>query len=125
MRDLDVLRLERRVGLLLVPHVEGPGVAVGVARDGELLLRRQSGMASIELRQPITAQTCFRIASVSKQFTCAAILILAAEGMLSVRDPVGRYLPGLPGWAGHITLDQLMRFGSISPEGAEILKIIG
>ena len=41
MRDLDMLRLERRVGLLLVPHDEGPGVAVGVARDAELLLRER------------------------------------------------------------------------------------
>ncbi|WP_353211907.1 serine hydrolase domain-containing protein [Rhodovarius sp.] len=125
MRDLDMLRLERRVGLLLVPHDEGPGVAVGVARDAELLLRRQSGMASIELRQPITAQTCFRIASVSKQFTCAAILILAAEGMLSVRDPVGRYLPGLPGWAGHITLDQLMRNTAGLRDMLELLRAGG
>ncbi len=109
MRDLDVLRLERRVGLLLIPLVEGPGAAVGVARDGELLLRRQSGLASIELNQPITPQTGFRIASLSKQFTCTAILMLAAEGRLAVDDPLSRHLPGLPGWADGITLDQLMR----------------
>jgi D-aminopeptidase len=109
MRDLDLLRLERRVSLLLVPLVEGAGAAVGVARDGELLLRRQSGLASIELNQPITPQTGFRIASVSKQFTCTAILMLAAEGMLAPDDRLSKHLPGLPAWVGEVTLDQLMR----------------
>ena len=109
MRDLDLLRLERRVGLLLVPLAEGPGAAVGVARDGELLLRRQSGLASIDLNQPITPQTGFRIASVSKQFTCTAILMLAAEGMLAPDDRLSKHLPGLPGWAEEVTLDHLMR----------------
>jgi len=109
MRDLDLLRLERRVGLLLIPLAEGPGAAVGVARDGELLLRRQSGLASIALNQPITGQSNFRIASVSKQFTCTAILMLAAEGMLAPDDRLSKHLPGLPGWAAGITLDHLMR----------------
>lgn len=109
MRDLDLLRLERRVGLLLIPLAEGPGAAVGVARDGELLLRRQSGLASIDLDQPIGSQTTFRIASVSKQFTCTAILMLAAEGMLAPDDLLSRHLPGLPAWAGEVTLDNLMR----------------
>ncbi len=125
MRDLDVLRLERRVGLLLIPLVEGPGAAVGVARDGELLLRRQSGLASIELNQPITPQTSFRIASVSKQFTCTAILMLAAEGMLSISDPVGRHLPGLPDWASEITLDQLMRNTAGLRDMLELLRAGG
>lgn len=109
MRDLDLLRLERRVGLLLIPLAEGPGAAVGVARDGELLLRRQSGLASIDLNQPIGGQTGFRIASVSKQFTCTAILMLAAEGMLAVDDTLAKHLPGLPAWANDVTLDNLMR----------------
>ena len=109
MRDLDLLRLERRVGLLLIPLAEGPGAVVGVARDGELVLRRQSGLASIELNQPITPQTGFRIASVSKQFTTTAILMLAAEGMLAPDDRLAKHLPGLPAWAATVTLDQLMR----------------
>lgn len=125
MRDLDVLRLERRVGLLLIPLVEGPGAAVGVARDGELLLRRQSGLASIELNQPITPQTNFRIASVSKQFTCTAILMLAAEGMLAVTDPIARHLPGLPDWAGGITIDQLMRNTAGLRDMLELLRAGG
>ncbi|MCU0888458.1 MAG: serine hydrolase [Rubritepida sp.] len=109
MRDLDLLRLERRVGQMLVPLVEMPGAAVGVARDGMLLLRRAAGLASIELSAPIGVGTTFRIASVSKQFTCAAILLLAREGRLRLDDALGAHLPWLPPAAGAVTLDQAMR----------------
>lgn len=109
MRDLDLLRLERRVGQMLVPLAETPGAAVGVARDGALLLRRSAGLASIELGVPISASTTFRIASVSKQFTCAAILMLAREGKLTLDDPLGRHLPSLPPPVAAVTLDQAMR----------------
>lgn len=109
MRDLDLLRLERRVGQMLAPLAETPGAAVGVARDGALLLRRAAGLASIELGVPIGATTTFRIASVSKQFTCAAILMLAREGRLTLDDPLGRHLPSLPPSVAAVTLDQAMR----------------
>ncbi|WP_191083076.1 serine hydrolase domain-containing protein [Roseococcus microcysteis] len=109
MRDLDLLRLERRVGQMLVPLAETPGAAVGVARDGMLLLRRSAGLASIELNAPIGIPTTFRIASVSKQFTCAAILMLARDGLLRLDDTLGAHLPWLPAELGAVTLDQAMR----------------
>lgn len=109
MRDLNLPRLERRVALLLAPLADKPGAAVGVARDGALLLHRAAGLASVELRQPIGPATTFRIASVSKQFTCAAILLLAREGKLSLADPVRRHLPRLPEAFNPVTLDHLAR----------------
>jgi CubicO group peptidase (beta-lactamase class C family) len=112
VRDLDLMRLERRVALMLAPLADGPGAAVGVARDGALLLRRAMGMASLELGVPIGPATTFRIASVSKQFTCAAILLLARDGKLSTSDPFGRHLRDLPPTLASITLDQAMRNAS-------------
>jgi CubicO group peptidase (beta-lactamase class C family) len=109
MRDLDLLRLERRVGQMLAPLAETPGAAVGVARDGMLLLRRSAGLASIELAAPIGVGTTFRIASVSKQFTCAALLLMAREGRLGLDDLLGRHLPWLPAPLAAVTLDQAMR----------------
>ena len=53
-------------------------------------------MASLELGVPIGPQTTFRIASVSKQFTCAAILLLAAEGGCRSRTMSARHIPALP-----------------------------
>ena len=96
MRDLDLLRLERRVSLMLAPLAGGPGAAVGVARDGALLLRRGGGLASLEHQVPIGPDTAFRIASVSKHITCAALLLLEREGKLRLDDPLGKHLPRLP-----------------------------
>jgi CubicO group peptidase (beta-lactamase class C family) len=125
MRDLELLRLERRVGLLLAPLLEQPGAAVGVVRDGALLLRRSVGLASIDLHVPLSVTSTFRIASVSKQFTCAAILLLAREGLLSPQDFVRQHLPELPEALSSITLDHLMRNSSGLRDMLELLRLGG
>lgn len=125
MRDLELLRLERRVGLMLAPLAEQPGAAVGVVRDGALLLRRSVGLASIDLHVPLSVTSTFRIASVSKQFTCAAILLLAQEGLLSPQDPVRQHLPELPEALASITLDHLMRNSSGLRDMLELLRLGG
>lgn len=109
MTDLDLLRLDRRVERLLALPPGAPGATIGVARDGRMLVHRSAGLASIELGVPIGPDTTFRIASVSKQFTCAAILLLAREGKLDPADPVRKHLPHLPPILDSITLDHLMR----------------
>jgi CubicO group peptidase (beta-lactamase class C family) len=109
MTDLDLLRLERRVERLLALPAGAPGATIGIARDGKMLLHRSGGLASVELGVPIGPETTFRIASVSKQFTCAAILLLARDGKLAPSDPVGKHLPRLPPILASITLDHLMR----------------
>jgi CubicO group peptidase (beta-lactamase class C family) len=125
MRDLDLLRLERRVGLMLAPLAEQPGATVGVTRDGVLLLRRSVGLASMELHVPLGVASCFRIASVSKQFTCAAILLLERDGLLSVADPVRQHLPELPESLDSITLDHLMRNSSGLRDMVELMRLGG
>ncbi len=125
MRDLDLLRLERRVGLMLAPLAEQPGATVGVTRDGVLLLRRSVGLASLGLHVPLGVTSCFRIASVSKQFTCAAILLLERDGLLSVTDPVRRHLPELPESLDSITLDHLMRNSSGLRDMLELMRLGG
>ncbi|WPB84975.1 serine hydrolase domain-containing protein [Sediminicoccus rosea] len=125
MRDLDLLRLERRVGLMLAPLAEQPGATIGVTRDGVLLLRRSVGLASLDLHIPLGVASCFRIASVSKQFTCAAILLLERDGLLGVDDPVRRHLPELPESLDSITLDHLMRNSSGLRDMLELLRLGG
>jgi CubicO group peptidase (beta-lactamase class C family) len=73
-----------------------PGCAVGVRRDGRVVLARGYGMANLEHGVPIGPSTVFRIGSVSKQFTAAAVHLAAREGELSLDDPVRRWLPDLP-----------------------------
>lgn len=87
---------------------EVPGASVLVLRDGQPVLRRSYGLADLEARIPATAATNYRLASVSKQFTAASILLLAEDGKLTLDDPVKQWLPSLPAAADRITLRHLL-----------------
>jgi CubicO group peptidase (beta-lactamase class C family) len=125
--SLDTMRLQRQAERLLAPwrRADGPGVTLGVVLRHELTVHCHAGMASIELGVPIGPHTAFRIASVSKQFTCAAILMLAGEGRLSVEDDVRRYLPALPDLGVRITLAHLMHNTSGIRDMLEIMRAGG
>ncbi|HEY6432033.1 MAG TPA: serine hydrolase [Acetobacteraceae bacterium] len=127
MTSLDRLRLQRIVGCLLAPFERpgGPGMTLGLVLDDELVVQESAGLASIELGVRIGAGTCFRIASVSKQFTCAAILLLAEEGRLHVEDDVCRWLPEMPDNGWRITLDHLMHNTSGIRDMLEIMRLGG
>jgi len=77
-------------------NVKGFGGAVVVARDGKAIVSRGYGMADVELNVPNTAQTTFRIGSLTKQFTAAAIMLLQERGKLNVRDNACKYLTDCP-----------------------------
>ncbi|WP_317204464.1 serine hydrolase domain-containing protein [Janthinobacterium sp.] len=84
------------------------GAAVLVQQNGAVLFKRGYGLASLELRVPVKTDTVFHVASVSKQFTAAAILRLAEQGRLDIAAPVSRYLADIPpAWAG-ITIQHLL-----------------
>lgn len=70
-----------------------PGYAVGIVRDGQVLYAKGYGAANLDDRTPITADTAFHLASLSKQFTASALAILIGEGKVSLTDPVGKYIP--------------------------------
>src|SRR3712207_1997504 len=75
-----------------------PGCAVGVSRGGQTILERAYGMANLEYDVPNTPTTIFEAGSVSKQFTAAAVALLAQQGKLSLDDDVRKYLPELPNY---------------------------
>lgn len=127
MTDIPELDLKRRVDRLVSAwdRPGSPGVTVAVIRDGAFVLRRHAGLASIELGRPIEDGTTFRIASVTKQFTCLAILLLAAEGKLATDNDVRAYLPDLPDLDHRITLDHLMRNTSGLRDMFELLRFGG
>ena len=82
--------------------------SVLVARGGRVLLHQGYGLADRARRRPYTAETLFDVASISKQFTAAAILALEMEGKLRVEDPLGKFFPGAPPDKAAITLHQLL-----------------
>jgi CubicO group peptidase (beta-lactamase class C family) len=87
---------------------EVPGACVAVLHGGAAILRRTSGLADLEAGVAATAATNFRLASLTKQFTAAAILLLEQDGRLGVEDSVRQWLPGLPVAADGMTIRQLL-----------------
>jgi CubicO group peptidase (beta-lactamase class C family) len=85
-----------------------PGAAVRVTKDGEVLLHKGYGLADLEQGIPIQPDMVFRIGSVTKQFTAAAILLLEEEGKLSVEDDLRKHLPDYPTSGRTITIAQLL-----------------
>ena len=87
--------LETRLDRILKPLFPSgePGAAVLVLQGDRVLFDKGYGIANLETGAPITGDTPFNIASVSKQFTAVAVLQLEQEGKLSLGDPVSKYFP--------------------------------
>lgn len=91
------LSLESKVDAVFARWTsETPGCAVGVATDGKPVLAKGYGMADLEHDVRISPDSLFEAGSVSKQFTAAAVMLLAREGKLLLDDQVRTYLPELP-----------------------------
>jgi CubicO group peptidase (beta-lactamase class C family) len=67
-----------------------------VLKDGKVVHKKGYGLADLEKEVPITPETTFELASMSKQFTATAIMVLHDQGKLSFDDDVRKFLPGLP-----------------------------
>lgn len=78
-------------------HVDaaGPGGIITVANNGKIIFQKSYGLADIETKAPITATTVFELASCSKQFTAAAVLLLCECGKISLDDDICKYFPEL------------------------------
>lgn len=87
---------------------DGPGAAAIVVRDGHVVFRGARGMADLELEVPLRPEHVFRLGSITKQFTGAAIMILADQGKLSPEDEITQYLPDYPTHGHAITIEHLL-----------------
>jgi CubicO group peptidase (beta-lactamase class C family) len=86
----------------------GPGCALGVSRNGAVVYERGYGTANLETDTPIRPSSIFHAASVAKQFTALAVVLLARDGKLSVDDDIGKYVPELPDYGTPITIRHLL-----------------
>ena len=89
-----------------------PGCALGVSVNGKSVLHKAYGMADLEHDVRNTPDTIFEAGSVSKQFTAAAILLLASEGKLSLDDPARKYIPELPDYGTTLTIRHMLQHTS-------------
>jgi CubicO group peptidase (beta-lactamase class C family) len=102
-----------------------PGCALSVIRDHKIIYERGYGMADLDHNIPITPTTVFHVASMSKQFTAASILLLAQEGKLSLDDPARKYVPELPDFGTPVTIRELLHHTSGLRDQWDLLDLSG
>ena len=89
-----------------------PGCVLAVAHKGRVVFERAYGHADAVQREPLTPRHRFRVASHSKSFTAAGILLLREVGKLGLDDPVGRHVDGLHASVAEVTLTQALSHGA-------------
>ncbi|WP_442598708.1 serine hydrolase domain-containing protein [Neobacillus sp. D3-1R] len=92
MAEFDWMKLEEFI-LNKMEEENIAGVSVGISSNGETIFQKGFGYRDVELQLPVTPETIFGIASVTKSFTALAIMDLQNQGLLSVQDSVIQYLP--------------------------------
>src|SRR6266550_2476320 len=97
-------------------RANSPGGAVIVIKEGKPLFAKGYGLADSEKKIPCMTNTNFRLASVTKQFTAMAVLILAEEGQLSLEDHLPEFFPEFPAYGKTISLDHLLTHTSGLPD---------
>jgi CubicO group peptidase (beta-lactamase class C family) len=119
--------LSEKVDRLFTPwnQKHSPGCAVLVLQQGRIVHQRGYGMASLELGVPITPATVFHAGSMAKQFTAFCVLLLAAEGKLSLDDDVRKFIPELPVYEETITLRHMLHHTSGLREHHNLLQFAG
>jgi CubicO group peptidase (beta-lactamase class C family) len=100
---------------------DGPGAAVLVVRDGRAVVKRGWGVADLRTKRPINADTNFRLASVTKQFTAAAAMLLVREGKLRYDDRLTDLFPGFPDYGRGIAVRHLLNHTSGLPDYEDLM----
>jgi CubicO group peptidase (beta-lactamase class C family) len=149
MRQLSLLHIYFRLSLLAIVPVQacaqapealtpqldqifsaynrqdGPGCAVGIVRNGSLIVAKGYGIANLEYDIPITPATVFDIASVSKQFAGLAVSQLVSEGKIGLDDDIRKYLPDVPKFNKTITVRHLVHHVSGLRDWPQTLNVAG
>lgn len=117
----------RAIDAIFAPFgaAQSPGCAVGVAHGAEPPLTRAYGSADLEHDVAITPDTIFEAGSISKQFTAAAILMLANQRKLSLDDDVRKYLPELPSYGRRVTIRHFLNHTSGLKDWGAIVEAAG
>jgi CubicO group peptidase (beta-lactamase class C family) len=102
-----------------------PGCALAVVHNGAIVYARGYGMSNLEHRVPITPDSIFHVASISKQFTDMCIALLAAEGRLSLDDDIRSHVPEIPEYGATITIRHLIHHTSGLRDMWDLLAMAG
>jgi CubicO group peptidase (beta-lactamase class C family) len=102
-----------------------PGCAAGVFRAGEPVFTGASGFADLDGGAPLAEDTLFYAASVSKQFTVLAVVLLAVEGRLDLDDEIGDWIPELPEYDWPVTVRQMIHHTSGLRDSLDLIRLAG
>jgi D-alanyl-D-alanine carboxypeptidase len=114
---------DARLTAIVSPYKESgaPGMMAMLIRDGRIAWNSAFGLADLDTRRRISLDTQFELASMTKQFTAMAIMILADEGRLRFDDTLDRYCPEFPPYANTIHLSDLLHHTSGLPDYEELM----
>lgn len=104
---IDFAQLEK-AALDELKETGTPGAVVAVVSGDRIIFAKAFGVANVETNAPVTVETLFRIASVTKMFTATAVVSMAEQGKLKLDEPVGSYIKGLSPQLSKLTLHQLL-----------------
>ena len=102
-----------------------PGCAIALVRDGKVIYEKGYGTSNLEYGIPITPTSIFHVASISKQFTAAAIIMLSLEGKLSLNEDIRKYLPEVPDFGHVITFNHLIHHTSGMRDQWDLQELAG
>jgi CubicO group peptidase (beta-lactamase class C family) len=102
-----------------------PGASVAVIRNGTQIFAKGYGQATLEYPVPITPDTIFHVASVTKQFTAMSLVLLEQDGKLSLEDDLHKYLPELPDYGHKVTIRNLLQHTSGIRDQWQTLALAG
>jgi CubicO group peptidase (beta-lactamase class C family) len=111
-------QLAERLVRVLPPHI---GACVLAIDNGQVVFEHAMGVADVESQTPCTPATNFRMASVSKQFTAVAVLLLVDRGKISLDDTLDEFFPGFPDFGRQITVKHLLTHTSGLPAYEELI----
>ncbi|HEY2515355.1 MAG TPA: serine hydrolase domain-containing protein [Polyangiaceae bacterium] len=119
--------LSSRIDPLFAPLTKTAraGCALGIYRAGEVLFSRGYGLANLELDVPLATDDVFDVASISKQFTALAVLLLEHEGRLSLEDDVRKYVPEIPDYGRPLRIRHLLHHTGGLREYNDLLPLAG
>jgi CubicO group peptidase (beta-lactamase class C family) len=104
---------------------DSPGCALAVIKEGQIVYKRGYGMSNLEYGIPISPSSIFHIASISKEFTAMAIVMLAQQGKLSLDDDVRKYVSEVPDFGERITIRHLIHHTSGLRDQWSLLEMAG
>jgi len=103
----------------LISHSHRLGLFNGnvlITDQGKEIYRKAIGYMDAAGKIPLTDQYRFHIGSIAKEFNAVAIMMLKEKGKLAIDDQITKYLPGLPAWAGKVTIRNLLQYSSGIPD---------